>query len=539
MREDRALATDDSPALPATSPRIADHSAAAAKVDGKVDLTASALRFVYPFTFDGSTLPRRAEAIEQAAWQGARQPLKIWQPDEFPSADLLSHVAAFLRPPADSIRTAALWRMDEAALRSPAGLGGGADHPGATWTLVTRHGDIPFALHEVSLALFRHGVGFLTVAARPTSPSADEWFDFLHHFRFISGQRAAVVRAERGLAPDDRGAGPARAAYFPAVAGPDRDGQPHHMREIVEGLLRAGTTGDETNPWWEQVFVPGMLLPYASLFIDGCDSTRTGEMLFRLRNFFHANQDVHPAEQAADDPYALPYSEGQWFFFSLNGGGFLARDAPATPFFRQTLPAHIAHQYFLLFLLALQQRFVLMMLSQEVSRRWVAAGAEISDADRVAAFARIRDALLAFTAQGYFAQTMQEEHHHRCYERWQQTFQLDRLYDEVNAEVREMFADLDLRQRHAAARLAEQQERQSKMMERRLNLIGFLVGVPVWLFVLINSSVNLATVRSAIFRAGPSGTQWYDLVLSVGLGAIGIGLALILYRMLAARSQSR
>ena len=538
MREDRALATDDSPALPAPSPRLADHPPAA-KIDGTVDLTASALRFVYAFTFDGSTLPRRAEVIEQAAWQGARQSLKVWQPEEFPSADLLSHVAAFLRPPADSIRTAALWRMDEAALRSPAGLGGGADHPGATWTLVTRHSDIPFVLHEVSLALFRHGVGFLTIAARPTTPSPDAWFDFLHHFRFISGQRAAVVRAERALAPGERGAAPTRTAYFPAVAGPDRDGQPHNMGEIVDGLLRAGTTGNETNPWWEEVFVPGTLLPYASLFVDGCEQARADEMLFRLRNFFHANQDVHPAVQTPDDPQALPYSEGQWFFFSLNGGGFLARNAPATPFFRQTLPAHIAHQYFLLFLLALQQRFVLMMLSQEVSRRWVAAGPDISDADRVAAFARIRDALLAFTAQGYFAQTMQEEHHHRCYERWQQTFQLARLYDEVSAEVREMFADLDLRQRHATARLAEQQERQSKMMERRLNLIGFLVGVPVWLFVLINSSVNLSAVRSALFRAGPSGIQWYDLLFSVGLGAIGIGLALILYRMLAARSQNR
>src|SRR6202043_1946513 len=116
-------------------------------------------------------------------------------------------------------------------------------------------------LHELSLALFRHGVGFLTIAARPTTPSPDAWFDFLHHFRFISGQRAAVVRAERALAPGERGAAPTRTAYFPAVAGPDRDGQPHNMGEIVDGLLRAGTTGNETNPWWEEVFVPGTLLP--------------------------------------------------------------------------------------------------------------------------------------------------------------------------------------------------------------------------------------------------------------------------------------
>src|SRR6202022_3195375 len=146
--------------------------------------------------------------------------------------------------------------------RSPAGLGGGAEHGGAAWTLVTTHGDIPFVLHEVSLALFRHGVGFLTIAARPTSRTPDAWFDFLHHFRFISGQRAAVVRAERALAPDEAGAASPRAT-----------------------------------------------------------------------NFSHATQDVPPAGEPPDDPLALPYLEGQWFFFSLNGGGFLARDAPATPFF--------------------------------------------------------------------------------------------------------------------------------------------------------------------------------------------------------------
>ena len=79
-------------------------------------------------------------------------------------------------------------------------------------------------------------------------------------------------------------------------------------------------------------------------------------------------------------------------------------------------------------------------------------------------FERIRDRLLEFTARGYFAQVMQREHHHRVYRRWQEVFQLERIYQEVNDEVREMHEYL--------------QTRQMRELERRLNTLSVLLGIP-------------------------------------------------------------
>ena len=144
-------------------------------------------------------------------------------------------------------------------------------------------------------------------------------------------------------------------------------------------------------------------------------------LLYRARNFFHSRQDVLPtADDLRLDHRAIwSYAEQQWFVFSLDGGAFVAANAPGSPFFRATLPSHLNTQYFLVFLLALLQRFVLMMLSQEVARRWLPHGQQASLEERATTFARIRDRLLAFTAQGYFAQAMQQEHYHHYYRQWQ------------------------------------------------------------------------------------------------------------------------
>jgi hypothetical protein len=272
------------------------------------------------------------------------------------------------------------------------------------------------------------------------------------------------------------------------------------------------------------------MLPHVALFVDQCPTDDTPMHLHRLRNFFHADQTVHPSaeELALEDPGLLPYAANQWFFYSLNGGGFLACDAPRTPFFRETLPAHLTGDYLLLFLLALDQRFTLMLLSQHVSREWV-GGDSGGEAGKVAAFRSIHDALLAFTAQGYFAQTMQEEHHHRSYARWQAVFQLERLYRNVADEVREMYGDLELRQRDRAEAVAREQQWQAENLDRRLTVVTWLLGIPVSLLLVINASGNIALVRKLVF--GPAGVQAYDVLIGVVLDVLGILVGYVAYRV--------
>ena len=146
------------------------------------------------------------------------------------------------------------------------------------------------------------------------------------------------------------------------------------------------------------------------------------------------------------------------------------------------------------------------------------------------AFAGIRDALLAFTAQGYFAQTMQEEHHHRSYSRWQSVFQLERLYRDVAEEVREMHGYLELRQRERAEAIATEQQRHAESLEHRLGVVTWLLGIPVSLLLVINASGNIALVRSLVF--GKPGVQPYDVLIGVALDFLGVGVGYVAYRLL-------
>ena len=119
------------------------------------------------------------------------------------------------------------------------------------------------------------------------------------------------------------------------------------------------------------------------------------------------------------------------------------------------MPAHLREQYLLLFLLALHQRFTLMHLSDQVSARWL--GGDNPEAE--ARFADLCEALLEFTARGYFHQVMQRDHHHRCFHAWQQVFETERLYQEVSDEVRELHGILLMRKTERIQHLAEEQRR--------------------------------------------------------------------------------
>lgn len=510
---------------------------AAASPNAMVDRTASSIRFVYPFVFAAESLSQRAERFTAVKRTVGKAERHVWRRQSFVTDDMLAHVAAFVDPPSGAPPSARLWRVDDDVLRSPSGLGAGRTHPGADWVLVTRSGAVAFAIEAIELALFEHGAGFLTVSAIPESPELSDWFTFLHFFRYAGGKRASEVRATRTVGLDGAD-GQARAAgFFPSFAdhgdgAGDIASQPRAFREVIAGLLSGGARPGATHEWWREIFVPGMLLPYASLFVDGCPVDDMQTVRYRLRNFFHADQFVHPS---GDDGGAglLQYAADQWFFSSLNGGGFLAFDAPQTEFFRITLPGHIRAQYFLLFLLALEQRFVLMQLSQEVAEQWGGRGERPTETARAAAFADIRDRLLAFTAQGYFAQTMQEEHHHRSYAQWQETFELPRLYDTVAAEVREMHAYLEQRQRDHVEHMARVQESRSLTIDRRLNLVTWLLGIPVSLLLVVNASSNIAAVRHLI--VGPLGVQGYDLIIGLVLEIVGVGIGFLAYRFLNQR----
>jgi hypothetical protein len=216
----------------------------------------------------------------------------------------------------------------------------------------------------------------------------------------------------------------------------------------------------------------------------------------------------------------LPYADDQWFVFSLEGGAFVAFDAPKNDFFRINLPTHLKNQYFLLFLLTLHQRFALTRLSHEVSEHWL----RVNEADRMPYFERIRSSLMEFTARGYFIQVVQRENHHRFYRKWQEVLQVERLYQEVNDEVREMYNDLLLQR-------SEEEERASRSLERMVAFFGAAIGIPTLVFTFMGINILGYTLKSDGLTS--------EFVAGVALCAVGLGIVVGLMLPYAIRRWGR
>ncbi len=494
----------------------------------RVDDSRSFIQFVYPFQFDQAGFRILVDNLRRAKWQGRESALTVWKRDKFPEDDLLTHVASYLNPPEGTTPTAYLWQLDTGALESAYGLGRNAD-----WKFMGPHMQVPFHIEGVQLSLFLIGVGFLTICAKPRSNKINDWQDFFHYFRFVGGQRDVRIQAQRRVGFDEQERQPQFAPFFPEPAG-GIDRHPEGiglLGEILDALLSTGSEEKASEHWWKDVFIPGQMIPFGALFADDVPDEDIAHMLYRMRNFFHSNEAIYPAAEDIrfDHPSLLTYAERQWFVFSLDGGAFVAYDAPDTSFFRGTSPIHLRRQYYLMFLLVLHQRFALMKLSEDVAKHW------LSDTDREKIFERIQDALLSFMARGHFVQVMQRGHHHRCYRKWQETFQIEQLYQEVKEEVLEMHNYLQAERLDRLQRLAEEEKtaeaerenaakERSKLTERRLKMLNYLaalLGIPALL---------------CSFLEATGGVRFWS-ALSVASGGLLLGvLVLVLIHFITRRN---
>jgi cation transport ATPase len=134
------------------------------------------------------------------------------------------------------------------------------------------------------------------------------------------------------------------------------------------------------------------------------------------------------------------------------------------------LPEHLDGEYLLLFLLALQQRFALISLSEQVTQR---------------------------------------RHHHRCYLRWQETFQIERLYREVSDEVHDMHQYLQMEKTERIERLAEQDREQSVRTEKTLNILAAFLLLPALVLNFLSAVGNQSWVR-----------VWCGLLLALAAGSL-------------------
>jgi hypothetical protein len=350
------------------------------------------------------------------------------------------------------------------------------------------------------------------VQAVPADEPFERWLDFLHFFRFCSTSRAKSVAARRRTGLDRSTGEPQFADFFPFA----NDATPPPERHVFGELIHLALQTDDRQPqaiWWRDVFVPGQLLACAAIFArDAGSDEEVAHHLFRLRNFFHSRQGANPAadDLRLDHPGQIAYADRQWFLFALEGGAFVAFDPPATQFYQETLPAHLRDQYFLLYLLALHQRFALMALSDQVARHWLSSGRD----EQAEVFARIRGRLLDFTAKALFAQIVQRGHYDRCYQKWLEVFQIERLYREVRDEVADMHGELQQRRE-------ERELRQNETRNMLLASLGLFLGVPGLIISFLGITLRGVTSGNGIDAARAA------LCVLLGLPVAGVLLWLV------------
>jgi hypothetical protein len=409
------------------------------------------------------------------------------------------------------------------------------------------------------LALFRDGVGLFSILIKPKTRDLGDWLSVLSAFRYVNRPRSVRLWACSAAGKNERNQ-KVYQPFFPEPAGglgehPDGSGV---FDDLLNAFLQTGRLDEDATEWWRDVFVPEKMIPFAVLFVDDAPVEQDLELAYKVRNFFLPHQGKTPApdDLRTDHPSLLTYDSRQWFIFSLDGGAFLACDAPQRDFFRRTLPEHLRNQYFIIFLLALHQRFLLMSLSQQVSDHWL----EADDAARTHAFESIRDTLLEFAARGQFTQIMQRENHHRCYRKWQEVFQLKDLYTEVRDEVREMHDYLQTRRAERIKQLAEERklqmeaqleaekarEREARALadaltkdieerertaqeragrlERIIGLLGICFGVPTLVISFLNINIQGITTNDEGLRF------WLALAVVSGLSVFFISAILLLLR---------
>jgi hypothetical protein len=492
------------------------------KMDILVDKKSSFLNFLYPLSFNPDTFLDRLKVFDNEEWNGRGGAFKIWVKQNFPEDDLLPHVSKFLNPPNTITPTARIWKLSNEALTSAAGgLGGGEEEGKTFWFLSTRYKEISFKLLSINMVLFNTGIGFVTICAEPKTNEMLDWLDFLHFFRFTNSQREVAIRICRKTGFNNATKEGEFCPFFPVPAGgltnhPEGKGT---IDDIIKCLLTPACIQNETTDWWSEIYTPGKLLPFTSIFMDDVPASTIPILIYQIRNFFHSKENINPSEKdiSCENDSLLPYGKDQWFFFSLDGGGFVAFNSQKNNFTRAVLPDHLSKHYFLLYILTIHQRFALIKLLDDIASHWYDNNTITENEqnnEKRTSFERIRNNLLSFTARGYYAQAMQSEHHHRCYKKWQTTFQVERLYKEVKDEVWSMNESISMQHERKIQEYEEAKRLRGERLEKQLSFLAWLIGIPALSLTYYEASVagDWLTALGYLFGGLIIGTGLYYLV---------------------------
>jgi len=149
------------------------------------------------------------------------------------------------------------------------------------------------------------------------------------------------------------------------------------------------------------------------------------------------------------------------------------------------------------------------------------SGAEEADQERnrEKVFESIRDRFFLFNARGFFHQVMQKMKHHRGYRTLQRIFQIEEMQQDLNQKIKDMYDYLMMVKSDRMQKLAEIESRneelkrldverqqkaaeeRSKLLEKRLSAIAWIIGLPVLLLTFQQSAIGVSMTISLILLA--------------------------------------
>lgn len=480
----------------------------------KVDNQPSFLYYIYPFRVNFKSICNICEFVDKVKINNCY----VWEKRSYLNDDILPNISNFLNNEKVEKSCAQFWQLSPSIIQSHNhGLGAGKNS-NVTWSLCTRSLIIEFLILHVELVIFRSGICFLIFHIVLNNNNLSAWLDFNHHFRFINGQRDINVCLIRRTRLSDQSNEPLLLPFFPRFCGGIEDhplGKGNFF-EIVTGIIDNWVLKSNVISF-DEVFIHGQLIPYSCIFIEAAEKESIENVKYQIGNFFHSHQRVLLSKEEVNIQKQIDfqYAENQWFLFSLDGGGFVAFDAPKTDFFCITLPSHLRQHYFLSFLIALFQRFTLIDLSNQVSESWEMGTnfTEENTPKMKEVFSDIHNQLLSFTARGYFSQVMQQEHHHRYFDKWLKVFQIDRLYSEVKEEVYLMNNFIQTIEYQHAREIEEAQRKQTENLESKLNLVAWLIGIPAlsMSYLQVTGIVSHFVALSTLFGSATLGLLLYSI----------------------------
>jgi len=178
---------------------------------------------------------------------------------------------------------------------------------------------------------------------------------------------------------------------------------------------------------------------------------RIKKSLFRLSKGWHCNY-YPPLEKNEIDnnPAILNFVDNIYWGVSLEGCANISHfthDGSPDHFVRKILPERIQDSYFYLYILALVQRFSLLILAQRTGRIPLNAGQPMkklpADSEALDETRQLQKDIPFYGLRINFSQVSHNSHYTLFYEKLKDVYRVDHLFSELDTEVKNLGAVLD------------------------------------------------------------------------------------------------